>query len=90
MESLVSYALSENIATLTMDDGKANVMSLRMLLEVGILGILPVFLVWRLPVRYAPPMRQLIHNALWIVGGLAVVVASVAPARKDSSPSYGV
>ena len=53
-----------------------DVMSLRMLLEVGILGILPVFLVWRLPVRYAPPMRQLIHNALWIVGGLAVVVAS--------------
>jgi enoyl-CoA hydratase len=31
MNALVSYELSQDVATLTMDDGKANVMSLRML-----------------------------------------------------------
>ncbi len=31
MDNLLSYSLSEGIATVTLDDGKANVMSLRML-----------------------------------------------------------
>jgi enoyl-CoA hydratase len=31
MQDLVSYRLADGVATVTMDDGKANVMSLRML-----------------------------------------------------------
>ena len=35
MESLITYELSDGIATITMDDGKANAMSVRMMQEVN-------------------------------------------------------
>ena len=35
MDGLLAYALDDGLATLTMDDGKANVMSLRMLRALG-------------------------------------------------------
>ncbi len=35
MDKLISYQLSEGIATIVLDDGKANVMSERMILELG-------------------------------------------------------
>lgn len=35
MDNLLTYSLSEGIATVTLDDGKANVMSLRMLQALG-------------------------------------------------------
>jgi enoyl-CoA hydratase len=35
MQSLIDYQLADSVATVTMDDGKVNVLSLRMITEIG-------------------------------------------------------
>ena len=46
----------------------------RMIITLLVLGVLPVLLVWRLPVRYARGSRQLLHNLLQAGGAFLVLV----------------
>ncbi|MDO5693651.1 MAG: phosphoethanolamine--lipid A transferase [Pseudomonadota bacterium] len=48
----------------------------RMLAALLLLGVLPVALLWRTPLRWARPVRQAGHNALLFVAGLAVLIAT--------------
>jgi len=43
---------------------------------LAVLGVLPALVVWRLPLRWATPGRQLLHNLALATGAVAVVVAA--------------
>ncbi len=53
-----------------------DLLSMRMLLTLLGLGVLPALAVWRVPVRYAPWPRQLARNAGLFAAAAAVLVAA--------------
>lgn len=60
--------------------------SARLLLVVGILGVLPAALVWRTPVAWSRWTGRVWRNLLWVAAALAVlVVAAVASFQPLSS-----
>ncbi len=55
----------------------ADVLSLRMLLTVGLLGLLPVALVWRLPVRWPRWPRLVVQQLLFVAGLVLLFLAAM-------------
>jgi len=53
-----------------------DLLSMRLVLTVLTLGVLPAVAVWQLPLRYAPWPRQLARNAGLVVAAAAVLVAA--------------
>jgi lipid A ethanolaminephosphotransferase len=54
-----------------------DLLSLKMLLNVGLLGVVPLVLLWRVPVRYGRTGRRVRDNALLLLTGVVLAVASV-------------
>lgn len=55
----------------------ADLLSLRLLVTVLALGVLPSLVVWRLPVRYGPWPRRLLQNSLMMLTAAALLAVSV-------------
>jgi lipid A ethanolaminephosphotransferase len=62
-----------------------DLLNLRLVVTVAVLGVLPALLVWRLPVHYGRWPRRLVHNLLMGLGALALVVAMVLVAFQPLS-----
>jgi lipid A ethanolaminephosphotransferase len=54
-----------------------DLVTVRMVVTVLLLGGLPALAVWRAPVRHAPWPRQMAHNGLLFLAGVAVLAAAV-------------
>jgi lipid A ethanolaminephosphotransferase len=55
----------------------ADLITWQMLAGVGLLGVLPAWLVWRMPVDYGPWPRRALHNLGLLLASLALVAGGV-------------
>lgn len=62
--------------------------SARLLGYLLVLGVIPVILVWRIPVTYKPFLRGLLNKLLVLVGCVAAVLAMVGPFYSTYAPIF--
>lgn len=61
----------------------ADLLNWRMLVTLGVLGVLPTWAIWRIPVRTSSVLRHAGMNALAFVASIAVVVLSLMAIYQD-------
>lgn len=63
-----------------------DLLNLRLLATVLVLGVLPAWWVWRVPLHRQPVRRHLLHHSLLLVGSVLVLLAFVAASFPTLAP----
>ena len=63
-----------------------DLLNLRMLFTVGVLGVLPAWWVWRVPLHRHPLRRQALHNLLALVASVVVLLGFIAASFQTLAP----
>lgn len=83
----IDTVMMQNVLETNPGEAKA-LLSGRLFLYLGLLGALPIALIWRVPVTYRRVLPGLINKVLVCVGCVLVIAASVGPFYSTYAPIF--
>ncbi|MCF7535014.1 phosphoethanolamine transferase [Pseudomonas petrae] len=83
----IDTTMMQNVLETNPGEAKA-LLSGTLFLYLGLLGVLPIALIWRLPVTYRRVLPGLVNKVLVCVGCLLVVAAAVGPFYSTYAPIF--